>query len=152
MLERARRKAPELEFVQGDLLDLPFEAGSFDAATVGFGVRNVADLPLALAELLERTHPELVVSNMKKELRRGKVLVDWSQNNQHKTTVCVYSLRAKERPTASTPVTWDEVEKCLNKGDPELLAFESSEVLKRVDKHGDLFEPVLELEQEVPKL
>ncbi|HEX6712024.1 MAG TPA: non-homologous end-joining DNA ligase [Thermoleophilaceae bacterium] len=107
---------------------------------------------LAIAELLERTHPELVVSNMKKELRKGKVLVDWSQNNQHKTTVCVYSLRAKERPTASTPVTWDEVEKCLKKGDPDLLAFESSDVLKRVDKHGDLFAPVLELEQEVPKL
>jgi bifunctional non-homologous end joining protein LigD len=107
---------------------------------------------LGLAELLERTHPELVVSNMKKELRRGKVLVDWSQNNQHKTTVCVYSLRAKEHPTASTPVTWDEVDACLAKGDPELLVFESSEVLKRVDKHGDLFAPALELVQEVPKL
>jgi len=107
---------------------------------------------LAIAELLERTHPDLVVSNMKKELRRGKVLVDWSQNNQHKTTVCVYSLRAKDRPTASTPVTWDEVDKCLSKEDPDLLAFESSEVLKRIDKHGDLFAPVLELEQEVPKL
>jgi bifunctional non-homologous end joining protein LigD len=107
---------------------------------------------LALAELLERTHGELVVSNMKKELRTGKVLVDWSQNNQHKTTVCVYSLRAKEAPTASTPVSWDEVDKCLKKGDPDLLRFESSEVLKRLDKHGDLFAPVLELEQEVPKL
>jgi bifunctional non-homologous end joining protein LigD len=107
---------------------------------------------LAAAELLERTHPELVVSNMKKELRRGKVLVDWSQNNQHKTTVCVYSLRAKERPTASTPVTWDEVDKCLAKGDPDLLSFEASEVLKRVDKHGDLFKPVLDLVQELPKL
>jgi bifunctional non-homologous end joining protein LigD len=89
---------------------------------------------------------------MKKELRKGKVLVDWSQNNQHKTTVCVYSLRAKERPTASTPVTWEEVEKCVKKGDPELLAFESSEVLKRIDKHGDLFDPVLTLEQEVPRI
>jgi bifunctional non-homologous end joining protein LigD len=107
---------------------------------------------LAIAELLERTHPELVVSNMKKELRKGKVLVDWSQNNQHKTTVCVYSLRAKDRPTASTPVTWDVVEKCLKKGDPELLAFESAEVLKRIDKHGDLFAPVLELEQDMPRL
>jgi bifunctional non-homologous end joining protein LigD len=107
---------------------------------------------LGLAELLERTHPELVVSNMKKELRKGKVLVDWSQNNQHKTTVCVYSLRAKARPTASTPVTWDEVDKCLAKEDPSLLEFESSEVLKRIDKHGDLFAPVLELEQGVPKL
>jgi bifunctional non-homologous end joining protein LigD len=107
---------------------------------------------LDLAELLERTHPELVVSNMKKELRKGKVLVDWSQNNQHKTTVCVYSLRAKARPTASTPVTWDEVDKCLAKEDPSLLEFEASEVLKRIDKHGDLFAPVLELEQQLPKL
>jgi bifunctional non-homologous end joining protein LigD len=107
---------------------------------------------LGLAELLERTHEDLVVSNMKKELRKGKVLVDWSQNNQHKTTVCVYSLRARERPTASTPVSWDEVEKCLKKADPDLLAFESAEVLKRIEKHGDLFAPVLELEQEVPKL
>ncbi|MEA2492492.1 MAG: bifunctional non-ous end joining protein LigD [Thermoleophilaceae bacterium] len=107
---------------------------------------------LAVAELLERTHPDLVVSNMKKELRKGKVLVDWSQNNQHKTTVCVYSLRAKSRPTASTPVTWAEVEKCVKKGDPELLEFESQEVLKRVDKHGDLFAPVLELEQQVPRI
>jgi bifunctional non-homologous end joining protein LigD len=107
---------------------------------------------LAIAELLERTHPEIVVSNMKKELRKGKVLVDWSQNNQHKTTVCVYSLRAKATPTVSTPVSWEEVEKCLKKGDPELLSFEAGEVLKRIDKHGDLFEPVLELVQEVPKL
>lgn len=107
---------------------------------------------LGLAELLERTHPELVVSNMKKELRKGKVLVDWSQNNQHKTTVCVYSLRAKARPTASTPVTWDEVATCLERGDPELLSFESTEVLERVERHGDLFAPVLALEQELPKL
>jgi len=107
---------------------------------------------LAIAELLERTHPDLVVSNMKKELRKGKVLVDWSQNNQHKTTVCVYSLRAKSTPTVSTPISWDEVEKCLEKGDQDLLSFEADDVLKRVDKHGDLFAPVLELEQVVPKL
>jgi bifunctional non-homologous end joining protein LigD len=107
---------------------------------------------LAIAELLERTHPDLVVSNMKKELRKGKVLVDWSQNNQHKTTVCVYSLRAKASPTASTPVTWDEVDNCLEKADPELLSFESSDVLARIDEHGDLFAPVLELEQDAPKL
>jgi bifunctional non-homologous end joining protein LigD len=107
---------------------------------------------LAVAELLEQNHPELVVSNMKKELRKGKVLVDWSQNDQHKTTVSVYSLRAKPTPTASTPVTWDEVEKTLKKGNPELLSFESGQVLKRVDKHGDLFAPVLELQQELPTL
>ena len=106
----------------------------------------------ALAELLERDHPELVVSKMKKELRKNKVLVDWSQNDQHKTTVCVYSLRAKSTPTASTPVTWDEVAKCLKKGDPELLSFEAAQVLERVDKSGDLFEPVLKLKQKLPKL
>ncbi len=103
-----------------------------------------------LARLLERQHPELVVSDMKKALRTGKVLVDWSQNDDHKTTVCVYSLRAKERPTVSTPVKWDEVESCLKKGDPSLLVFESEEVLARAKKYGDLFEPVLKLKQKMP--
>jgi bifunctional non-homologous end joining protein LigD len=106
----------------------------------------------AVAQLLEQQHPELVVSKMKKELRKDKVLVDWSQNDQHKTTVCVYSLRAKPTPTASTPVTWAEVEKCLAKKDPELLSFTSDQVLGRVAKQGDLFEPVLTLKQALPKL
>jgi bifunctional non-homologous end joining protein LigD len=103
-----------------------------------------------LARLLERRHPNLVVSDMKKALRTGKVLVDWSQNDDHKTTVCVYSLRAKERPTVSTPVKWGEVESCLKKGDPSLLVFESVEVLARAKKYGDLFEPVLRLKQKMP--
>jgi bifunctional non-homologous end joining protein LigD len=103
-----------------------------------------------LARLLERQHPNLVVSDMKKALRTGKVLVDWSQNDDHKTTVCVYSLRAKERPTVSTPVRWDEVEACLKKGDASLLVFESDEVLARAKKYGDLFEPVLKLKQKMP--
>jgi bifunctional non-homologous end joining protein LigD len=103
-----------------------------------------------LARLLERQHPELVVSDMKKALRTGKVLVDWSQNDDHKTTVCVYSLRAKERPTVSTPVKWNEVESCLKKGDPSLLVFESDEVLARAKQYGDLFEPVLRLKQKLP--
>ena len=103
-----------------------------------------------LARLLERQHPSLVVSDMKKALRTGKVLVDWSQNDDHKTTVCVYSLRAKERPTVSTPVKWDEVEACLKKGDASLLVFESDEVLARAKKYGDLFEPVLKLKQKMP--
>jgi bifunctional non-homologous end joining protein LigD len=106
----------------------------------------------AVAQLLEQQHPDEVVSNMKKELRKGKVLVDWSQNDQHKTTVCVYSLRAKATPTVSTPVTWDEVEKCVKKKDPGLLSFDAPAVLTRVDKHGDLFEPVLTLKQKLPKL
>ena len=103
-----------------------------------------------VARLLERQHPELVVSDMKKALRTGKVFVDWSQNDDHKTTICVYSLRAKERPTVSTPVKWDEVESCLKKGDAALLVFESDQVLERVKKYGDLFEPVLTLKQKMP--
>ncbi len=105
-----------------------------------------------LARLLERQHPQLVVSDMKKSLRTNKVLVDWSQNDDHKTTVCVYSLRAKERPTASTPVKWEEVENCLAKGDPKLLVFEAGEVLERAKKYGDLFAPVLKLKQKMPPL
>jgi bifunctional non-homologous end joining protein LigD len=107
---------------------------------------------LALAQLLERRHPELVVSEMRKDLRPGKVFVDWSQNDEHKTTVCVYSLRARERPTVSTPLRWEEVEAVLDSGDPEDLAFTSDAVLKRVAEHGDLFAPVEELEQELPAL
>jgi bifunctional non-homologous end joining protein LigD len=105
-----------------------------------------------LARLLERQHRELVVSDMKKALRVGKILVDWSQNDDHKTTICVYSLRAKERPTVSTPVTWDEVENCLAKKDPNLLVFDSAQVLERVKQYGDLFEPVLKLKQKLPPI
>ena len=105
-----------------------------------------------LARLLERQHRDLVVSDMKKSLRVGKVLVDWSQNDDHKTTICVYSLRARERPTVSTPVTWAEVENCLKKADPNLLVFDSAQVLERVKTHGDLFEPVLKLKQKLPTL
>ena len=104
----------------------------------------------ACAQLLEKQHPDAVVSDMKKELRHGKVLIDWSQNDEHKTTVCVYSLRAKERPTVSTPVTWDEVEDALAAEDPDMLVFDSADVLERVERHGDLFAPVVELEQELP--
>ena len=105
-----------------------------------------------LARLLENEHRQLVVSDMKKQLRTGKILVDWSQNDEHKTTIGVYSLRAREQPTVSTPVKWDEVEQCLKKKDPKLLVFKADEVLKRLDKIGDLFEPVLKLKQKLPKL
>jgi len=105
----------------------------------------------AVAQALERAKPDLVVSRMAKNLRKGKVLVDWSQNDQHKTTVCVYSLRAKERPTVSTPIAWKEVEEAAEREDRELLSFEADEVLKRVEKQGDLFAPVLELRQELPE-
>jgi bifunctional non-homologous end joining protein LigD len=106
----------------------------------------------ALARLLEDQHRELAVSDMKKELRKGKVLVDWSQNDQHKTTIAIYSLRAREHPTVSTPVKWEEVEQLLKKKDPSVLVFEAEQVLKRVDKMGDLFAPTLELKQKLPKL
>ncbi len=108
-------------------------------------------LSRALAEHLEREHPQLVVHRMLKSLRGGKVLVDWSQNDEHKTTVNVYSLRAKEQPTVSTPVTWKEVEMCLKKKKAELLTFTSDQVLERVAEHGDLFEPVATLKQKLPK-
>jgi bifunctional non-homologous end joining protein LigD len=103
-----------------------------------------------LARMLERTHPGLVVSDMKKALRIGKVLVDWSQNDEYKTTICVYSLRAKDRPTVSTPVTWNEVESCLQKQEPSLLVFESHQTLDRVAMMGDLCEPLLTLQQYLP--
>ena len=99
----------------------------------------------AVAETLERGMPELVVSRMTKKIRGGKVLVDWSQNDDHKTTVCVYSLRARERPTVSTPLTWEEVA-----GDPAKLSFEAHDVVERVEQHGDLFAPVVSLVQELP--
>jgi bifunctional non-homologous end joining protein LigD len=106
----------------------------------------------AIAKLLEKQLPELVVSSMKKSIRGGKVLVDWSQNDEHKTTICVYSLRARERPTVSTPVGWDEVEHALEMGDADRLVFEADAVLERVEQHGDLFEPVLSQEQSLPSL
>jgi bifunctional non-homologous end joining protein LigD len=105
----------------------------------------------AVARQLEDEHPRLVVSNMQKALRTGKVFVDWSQNDRHKTTACVYSLRAVERPMASTPVTWDEVDGFLAKK-LKTLGFTSDQVLARQQKHGDLFAPVLKLKQKVPKL
>jgi len=103
-------------------------------------------LSKALARHLETQHPKLIVSQQKKELRKGKVLIDWSQNDEHKTTVGVYSLRARERPTVSTPLAWEELE------DPDSLVFEAGDVLERVEEHGDLFAPVVELRQELPDL
>jgi bifunctional non-homologous end joining protein LigD len=106
----------------------------------------------ALGERLEREHPEQVVSRMRKALRKGKVLIDWSQNDQHKTTVNVYSLRARERPTVSTPVTWQEVNAAVESDDPHSLSFDSDAVLKRVERQGDLFALVLTLRQRLPSL
>jgi len=106
----------------------------------------------AVAELLEREEPALVVSRQTRALRAGKVLVDWSQNDEHKTTVNVYSLRARERPTVSTPITWDEVRAGAASGDPQALVFDAAAVRDRVAELGDLFAPVLSLVQALPAL
>src|SRR6202162_215126 len=106
----------------------------------------------ALAQLLEHEHPEMVVSDMKKTLRAGKVFVDWSQNDEHKTTVAVYSLRAREHPTVSTPVTWADVERTFKKKDASRLVFEAPQVGSRFEKIGDLFAPVITLKQRLPDL
>jgi bifunctional non-homologous end joining protein LigD len=103
-----------------------------------------------LALAFENDDPGRIVSSMKKDLRHDKVLIDWSQNDEHKTTVCAYSLRARVRPTVSTPVTWAEVEGALAAGDPDRLIFEAGDVVERVRTRGDLFEPVLTLKQRLP--
>jgi bifunctional non-homologous end joining protein LigD len=106
----------------------------------------------AVAQLLEKQTPGEVVSQMKKELRKGKVFVDWSQNDEHKTTIAVYSLRARDRPHASAPLEWKEVERAVKREDTGPLVFAFEELLSRVEKKGDLFAPVLELEQKLPRL
>jgi bifunctional non-homologous end joining protein LigD len=112
--------------------------------------RDTKPLAKRIAELLEQRMPKLVVSRMTKRLRAGRVLVDWSQNDAHKTTVTVYSARARERPAVSTPVGWDEVRRCLDERDPGVLAFEVAEVLARGAEQGDLFAPVVSLRQRLP--
>jgi bifunctional non-homologous end joining protein LigD len=120
-------------------------------STVGY--EQTKPFARAVAELLQKRHPRQVVSRMAKELRPGRVLVDWSQNDEHKTTVCVYSLRARERPTISTPLRWEEVEKAQRRRrEPDSLSAEPSELLKRVERDGDLFEGLLTLRQELPEL
>src|SRR5580658_2654830 len=106
----------------------------------------------AVAQLLERRYPELILSYQLKTARAGKVLIDWSQNAASKTTVSVYSLRARPQPTVSTPVSWDELDDALSAGDPTALSFEWAEVLQRIDRHGDLMADLLTVQQEVPEL
>jgi bifunctional non-homologous end joining protein LigD len=113
---------------------------------------DTRDFSREIALLLERVHPELVVSTQTKTERVGKVLIDWYQNHLTKTTVCVYSPRARERPSVSTPVTWEEVGEAVRRQDAALLRFELDDVLARVRAHGDLFAPVADLEQALPKL
>jgi len=123
---------------------VPLDAGTTYEQTKTFARR--------IAELLEQRMPELVVSRMTKRLRAGKVLVDWSQNDAHKTTVTVYSVRARERATVSTPADWDEIERCRRAGDPALLSFDTEQVLARVGGQGDLFAPLLSVKQALPPL
>jgi bifunctional non-homologous end joining protein LigD len=106
----------------------------------------------AVANLLQQRHPDLIVAAMSKAERKGRIFIDWSQNDEHKTTIAVYSLRAMERPTVSTPLHWDEVRACLDAGDERMLAFEPDQVLDRVNAQGDLFADVLRLRQSVPDL
>ena len=107
----------------------------------------------ALAQIVAKQNPDDVLAKMgKKTDRSGKVLIDWYQNNERKTTISVYSLRARERPTCSTPLTWEEVEAAAGSGDASSLVFETTDVLERIDAHGDLFAPVLDLEQKLPDL
>ena len=110
--------------------------------------QHAADVALAIGQILERQHPERVTTTMAKAVRPGKIFVDWSQNARFKTTIGVYSLRARPRPTVSTPLMWSEVQDCAE-GGPE-LRFEASQVLQRVEQHGDLFAEVLTLRQTLP--
>jgi bifunctional non-homologous end joining protein LigD len=108
---------------------------------------HASDFALAVAQLIEKKMPTLVLSNMNRELRKGKVFIDWSQNSRHKTTIAPYSMRGMDRPTVSTPLTWDEVADGVG---GEVLGFETAEVLARVDELGDLFADTVVLRQELP--
>ena len=116
--------------------------------TAGVTHDQAADFALAVGQVLERQLPKQVTTMMAKVQRPGKIFVDWSQNAHHKTTIAPYSLRARPEPTVSTPVSWDEVEAAAA-GDVE-LRFEAADVLERVADMGDLFEPVLTVEQTLP--
>ena len=113
----------------------------------GIDFDRTKEVARLLAESLAATHPREIVANMRKDLRKGKVLIDWSQNDDHKTTVCVYSLRATPHPGVSTPVQWPEVEAVVKRKKPEALRFSPDDVRQRLKQHGDLFEPVLKLRQ-----
>jgi bifunctional non-homologous end joining protein LigD len=129
---------------KGLQLYVPLNSGSSYEQTRPFS--------LALAQVLEKAHPDLVVTTQDKSVRPNRVLIDWSQNTEFKTTVSVYALRARPQPTVSTPVTWDEVEAAVRAGDGGRLVFETAEVLERVAEHGDLMAPLLRVEQSLPEL
>jgi bifunctional non-homologous end joining protein LigD len=149
-------------WIRNVLDDLGFECAVKTSGSKGLQLYLPLNTPVShdeaaafsrtIAQLLEQSDPTKVVSVQRKDLRAGKVLVDWSQNSRSKTTVCVYSLRARERPTVSAPLTWDEVEVAAEAGDASSLVFEAPQVLDRVAQLGDLFAPVLTLRQELPRL
>lgn len=114
------------------------------------GFERTKSFANAVAMMLEKEYPERIVANMKKEKRKGKVLIDWSQNTEHKSTVCVYSLRADRRPFVSTPLSWKELEQLTAGGAESAFYFEARDVLERTEDRGDLFEPVLKLKQGLP--
>jgi bifunctional non-homologous end joining protein LigD len=114
----------------------------------GAGYATTKPLARSVAELLEGQTPDKVVSRVARSLRAGKVLVDWSQNTEHKSMVCVYSVRARSRPTVSTPLRWQEIEQAIDEGDPTRLVFDIADVLERIAAHGDLFAEVLTLVQQ----
>lgn len=107
---------------------------------------------MAIAQAMERQDPSAVTSNMSKAQRPGKVFIDWSQNDRHKTTAVVYSLRAGKEPMVSTPLKWEELERALKKGDATKLRFDTAAAQARIEKFGDLFAPVLKLKQKLPQL
>jgi bifunctional non-homologous end joining protein LigD len=156
-------KSSEAAFLVKDLLDR-LNLESFVKVSGSKGIHLYAPLntpvtyemtqPFAksIARLLETEHPDLIVSEMPKAKRKGKVFVDWSQNSEHKSTVSVYSLRAKgERPFVALPVTWEELRAAVKRSDAASLFFEPEAALKRLEKTGDLFAPLLELEQTLPQ-
>lgn len=118
--------------------------------TPGVDFETTKMLSHALALLLESERPELVVSRMATQLRKGKVFIDWSQNDRSKTTVAVYSLRAREMPTVSTPLSWDEVEEVAHGGDPSMLVIDAARAVSRASERGDLFEEVETVRQRIP--
>ena len=118
--------------------------------TPGVTFEDTKEFSRAIAMIFERENPRHITSTMTRSARPGKVFVDWSQNDETKTTVCVYSLRAKQQPTVSTPVTWDEVAMVAKKRDAAAITFLSNDLLERVDRRGDLFAPVLKLKQKLP--
>jgi len=114
--------------------------------------RKFEKTPEPEPEVLQRSYPELVTAKMAKEQRIKKVFINWSQNDPSKTMICVYSLRAREKPAVSFPLAWEELEILAKKGDPEKLLVMHSEAVSRVDERGDLFRDVLAKKQKLPHL